>query len=64
VSLTSKRRRFDASDIPVACGLVGVGLLSWGAHQAYPPAGLIVAGLCLLAFYVARELYPRKERKG
>jgi hypothetical protein len=29
--------------------LVGVGLLSYGAWQAYPPAGYIVGGALLLA---------------
>lgn len=64
MSLTSRPSVFDRRDIAPACGLAGVAMLSWGAYQAYAPAGWIVAGLCLLAFYLARELYPRKERRS
>lgn len=43
---------------PDLIGLVGLGLLSYGAWRAYPPAGYIVPGilLLLLAFLgAARE---------
>lgn len=33
-----------------ACFLIGVGLMSWGAWEIYPPAGLIAAGAGLVAF--------------
>ena len=32
------------------CFLAGVGRVSWGAWQAWPPAGLMAAGPGLLAF--------------
>jgi len=33
-----------------ACFLIGAGLVSWGAWEIYPPAGLIAAGGGLIAF--------------
>jgi hypothetical protein len=37
-------------------GLAGLGLISWGAAMIYLPAGLIVAGLSLLA--IDRQIPP------
>jgi hypothetical protein len=34
---------------PDLMGLVGLGLLSYGAFRAYPPAGFMVPGIILLA---------------
>jgi hypothetical protein len=36
-------------------GLIGLGLLSFGAWMVYPPAGLITAGTLLLADKIATE---------
>jgi hypothetical protein len=56
VFLTSKPpRRFQPGDVPILAGIVGVALVSWGAFQAWPPAGPMVAGAFLIAFYVVRE---------
>lgn len=35
--------------LPDALGLIGAGLVSWGAWQIFPPAGFIVAGALLMS---------------
>ena len=39
-------KQIDARDI---CGLLGLGLLSYGAWLIYEPAAFIVAGIILIA---------------
>jgi hypothetical protein len=47
-------RDVDREDVPALCGLAGGACLVRGAALVYEPAGWIVAGVLLLAFYARR----------
>lgn len=44
----------DREDVPALCGIAGVVCIVHGAALVYEPAGWIVAGMLLLAFYARR----------
>jgi hypothetical protein len=47
--MTEKTPRQSRRAWPDLMGLAGLGLLSYGAFRAYPPAGFMVPGIVLLA---------------